>query len=250
MPAGARTEDAVLAGGPSKGVQINPAITHFVRTINKGTHWYLALLEAIALWDEPRERFRGEDLVYLIGGEALDWLLLAWRLSFELDTLLFEGEPPIQVSAGEFRERIGPVKYRCFLNYFYGVTVEEALLLLYEEELRRHSMHTSTRAQRDAMFTDLYGATERDLLRRFCGDKPATGVAVLDVQQAKAYMYFLFKHRLAHCLPPRVASDTKRGLAELRRQYTSAGRDSAFAGRPDGLFEEPETSPDELPAQP
>lgn len=234
-------------GGHSRAVQTSPAITHLRHALRHGTHWYLALLDAIGLWEEPRERFRGEDLVYLIGGEALDWLLLAGRLArevegqipeSELEELLFEGEPPITISGQEFRQRIGPIKYRCFLNYFYGVTVEEALLFLHEEQLRRHSVVPSSIRSLDPVYLDLYGAPERELLEAFLSTQGLQPTHTLDVSQAKAFTYFLFKRRLAYCLPPRVASDTKQGLAELRRQYAAAGRDSAFAGRPDGLFEE------------
>jgi hypothetical protein len=58
----------VLVGGPERGVQANPALTHFRRALQQGTHWYVALLEAIALWEEPTERYRGRRLTYLIDG--------------------------------------------------------------------------------------------------------------------------------------------------------------------------------------
>ena len=36
-----------------------------------------------------------------------------------------------------FRDFIGPTKYRAYLNYWYGVIVEEALQLAVEEEVRK-----------------------------------------------------------------------------------------------------------------
>ena len=73
---------------------------------------------------------------------------------------------------------------------------------------------------------------------QFTGQVWGRRTPTLDVPEQRAFTYFLFKHRVAYCLPPRVASDTKRGLAELRRQYLAAGRPTAFPGRPDGMFDE------------
>src|SRR6185437_635790 len=182
---------ATITGGPSRALQANPAVTHFRRAINDGVHWYLALLDAIGLWEEPRERFRGQDLQYLIGGEALDWLLLADRLCKELrqhlprpelDALLFEGRAPLPLTTEEFRERIGPLKYRCFLNYFYGVTVEQALFFALEEEGRRHVVANGSRFDFDPLHLDLYGAREQDLLEEFARDSRRVDPASFDVR--------------------------------------------------------------------
>lgn len=237
---------AAIIGGPTRSLQANPSIAHFRRAIQHGAHWYIALLEAIGLWEEPQERFRGAVLTYLIAGEALDWLLLADRLAKEardliptdeLDALLFGGRAPLPLEIEAFRDLIGPLKYRCLLNYFYGVTVEEALFFALEEEARRHSVVSSSKFNLDPLFLDLYGAGEAALLGEFLGKELPPGTPSLDIQQQKAFTYFLFKRRLLYCLPARVASDTKRGLAELRRQYLAAGRLAVFPGRPDGVPE-------------
>ncbi|HEV7215758.1 MAG TPA: hypothetical protein VGP33_11610 [Chloroflexota bacterium] len=233
----------VLVGGPERSVQANPALTHFRRALQQGTHWYVALLEAIALWEEPSERYRGRRLNYLIDGEALDWLLLAGRLCrdvrellppTEVDQLLLSGQAPIPLETEAFRDLIGPLKYRCFLNYFYGVTVEEALFFALEEEARRHSVAPNSSFDLNPLFVDLYGSAEPVLIGEFLGKGKPQLTASMDVQQQKSYLYFLFKRRILYCLPARVASDTKRGLAELRRQYAAAGRSVLFPGRPDG----------------
>ena len=240
-----------LVGGPERSVQANPALTHFRRALQQGTHWYMALLEAIALWEEPSERYRGRRLTYLIDGEALDWLLLAGRLCrdvrelippAELERLLLSGEAPVPLESGAFRDLIGPLKYRCFLNFFYGVTVEEALFFALEEEARRHSIVPGSRFDLNPLFIDLYGSAEPVLIGEFLGKQKPLLSATMDVQQQKAYLYFLFKRRILYCLPARVASDTKRGLAELRRQYLAAGRTALFPGRPDGSVIDSEDS--------
>lgn len=237
---------AAMVGGPVRSLQANAAVTHFRRAIQQGTHWYVALLESVGLWEEPAERFRGRVRTYLIGGEALDWLWLADRLctdvrdlipATELNDLLFHGNAPIHLETVEFRELIGPLKYGCFLNYFYGVTVEEALFFALEEEARRHSIVPGGKFDLNPLYLDLYGSTEETLLREFLHSETAPATVSLDVQEQKAFTYFLFKRRVAYCLPARVASDTKRGLAELRRQYLAARRSTAFPGRPDGVLE-------------
>ncbi len=240
-----------LAGGPPRSVQANAAITHLRRAVHEGAHWYPALLDAIGLWEEASERYRGEELHYLLGGEALDWLLLADRLTREvaehvprdeLEALLFEGIAPVALPSSEFRERIGPLKYRCFLSYFYGVTVEEALFFAMEEEARRHVVAPKGHIDLDVVYQDIYGATEAALLAEFGAAVGNQAPASLDVQQMKAFTYFLFKRRISYCLPARVASDTKRGLAELKRQYAAARREDAFPGRPDGGQDDAESA--------
>lgn len=243
---------AVLTGGPARSVLANPALTHFRRALEYGTHWYVALLEAIALWEEPTERYRGRLLTYLIGGEALDWLLLAGRLCREmrdlipppeLEALLLSGQAPLLLESEAFRDLIGPLKYGCFLNFFYGITVEEALFFALEEEARRHSVAPGSKFDLNPLYVDLYGAAEPVLVGEFLGKKAPQLSASMDVQQQKAFIYFLFKRRLLYCLPARVASDTKRGLAELQRQYLAAGRPAIFPGRPDGMLMSGDESP-------
>jgi hypothetical protein len=151
----------------------------------------------------------------------------------EVEQLLLSGQAPIALETEDFRDLIGPLKYRCFLNYFYGVTVEEALFFALEEEARRHSVVAGS-FDLNPLFVDLYGSAEPDLIGEFLGKGKPQLTASMDVQQQKAYLYFLFKRRILYCLPARVASDTKRGLAELRRQYAAAGRSALFPGRPDG----------------
>ncbi len=117
------------------------SIRHLEQAIIGGKHWYLALLETIGLWDTTQETHNGRTYRYLVADEAFDWLLLAERLCQAVDSLLpnaektallFHGEPPLDLQAGEFKELIGNVKYLQHLNYFYGITVEEALILAVE----------------------------------------------------------------------------------------------------------------------
>ncbi|NOR34195.1 MAG: hypothetical protein GQ579_05895, partial [Bacteroidales bacterium] len=51
--------------------------------------------------------------------------------------LLFRRQAPLKVTLKEFKGLIGGSKYRQYLNYFYGITVEEALFLAVQDEVRK-----------------------------------------------------------------------------------------------------------------
>ncbi len=120
------------------------AISYFRQALTTGRPWYSSLLAAIGLWASAEEVYRDRAYQYLIDGEAFDWLLLAERLceaadgllpEDEKDDLLFRGVAPVEMTTAEVRGLIGDGKYRQYLNFFYGVTVEEALLLAVQAEV-------------------------------------------------------------------------------------------------------------------
>ena len=196
--------------------------------------WFLALLEAIAAWRLPEEAVGERRYRYLIGGEAFDWLLLAERLCQGLDglipveereALLFETRPPLAMGEEEFRRRIGVAKYRAYLNYFYGVAVEEALQMVVAEEVHKERLsRVWDRGQQseDEAFLRIYGAPRPELVKQFCQEQGLLADGALSLGQYKEFLYWLFKYRLRHCDPARVASDTRKGLAMLRRLQASA----------------------------
>ena len=225
---------------PADLAQQSPeAVLHLKSALLAGTPWYQALLESVGLWTLPQETYRDRHYQYLIQGEALDWLLLAERLCAELDgevpqeaqeRLLFHGLLPEEVSPDVFRDLMGPTKHRAYLNYWYGVVVEEALQLAVEEEVRKRHRAGGYPDSEDFIeeaFTLLYADTRRVLLDRFCreaqllpapsleepdaGDGPDLSLADL-----KAFTYWLFKRRFNQWDPARVASDTRKGIRRLR----------------------------------
>jgi hypothetical protein len=203
------------------------AIRHLEQAVIAGKHWYLALLEAIGLWTESEETYNGRHYRYLIDGEAFDWLLLAERLCEAIDdlvpedeklALLFHGKPPIRLTKERFKELIGGAKYRQYLNYFYGVTVEEALNLAVQEEVRkerRTSGYNNEHNLVNEVYQRIYGATKAILLKRFRREKSYPQLRSITLTELREFTYWLFKYRLKHCDKARVASDTKKALEQL-----------------------------------
>lgn len=207
----------------------NAAITHLKQAIAGGKNWYTALLEAIALWTSAEESYKGRHYRYLIDGEAFDWLLLAERLCREVESLLpeaeklvllFHGQPPVKMNAERFKKLIGSGKYHQHLNYFYGVTVEEALLRAVQEEIRKEkriSGYAGEENLTNEAYRRIYGATRAILLKRFRREKRYPQLKSTSLPELKEFSYWLFKYRLKQCDKARVASDTKKALERLSR---------------------------------
>ncbi|MBI2849033.1 MAG: hypothetical protein HYX88_02780 [Chloroflexi bacterium] len=221
------------------------AIRHLKGQIALGKHWFIALLEAIKLWDRKEEVIDGRHYRYLIAHEAFDWLLLAERLITEIDgfmpeeekiNLLFFGRPPIDLSPHEFRERIGYLKYRAYLNYYYGVMVEEALQWAIEEEMAREQRATAFDDEYRVadLYQRIYGQTQAQLLRQFREESGYAPGDIISITELKEFTYWLFKYRVKFSEKPRLASDTKRGLQELHR-LRSKGRTAHRSPTPSPL---------------
>jgi hypothetical protein len=203
------------------------AIRHLEQSVLSGNNWYLALLEAMRLWTDSEETCNGRHYRYLIDGEAFDWLLLAERLCGAVDdllpeeekiALLFYGKPPLKLTKEKFKGLIGAAKYRQYLNYFYGVTVEGALLLAVEAEVRkewRTSGYNHEHNLLNEVYQRIYGATKATLLKRFRREKGYPQLKSIGLTELKEFTYWLFKYRLNNCDKARVASDTKKALAQL-----------------------------------
>jgi len=210
------------------------AIQHLKTAIAEGENWYLALLQAIGLWSSCEEVHNGRHYTYLISGEAFDWLVLAERLCVEADgliaeeekmNLLFSGAPPVELSQKEFRHLIGEVKYQAYLNYLYGVVVEEALLAAVQEEVSKErgcfAACDSEEAEAEA-YRRIYGADVQTLLRRFHAARGYAEGSELTLKEYNEFTYWLFEHRVCQNEKARVASDTKKALTWLRQQWAAA----------------------------
>ena len=208
-----------------------------------GKDWKLSILETIAEWPLAPETVAGRDIDYLIAGEAFDWRLLAQRLLDECsstiedeawwewlyDPALFAGfaEP-------EFMRAVGVDKFRAHLSYFYGVTVEQSLLVCVEEEII-HIRVASGRELSDRSLERahelLYGNTRDQLWEVFrleAGGGPARPGSrhkgEHSLASEDAFTYWLFKLRMERSDPAKIASDTRKGLAKLERMRQNNDR--------------------------
>jgi len=217
------------------------AILHLKQAVAEGKHWYIALLEAIGLWKKAEEDYDGRHYCYLVAEEAFDWLLLAERLCLEIEgvipeqekiDLLFFAKPPLELSAEKFRRFIGDVKYRAYLNYWYGVVVEEMLVLAVEEEVRKENhfiaQYSEEQVQRE-VYGRIYGADMNTLLQGVRQERGYREQDSVTLGEMKEFAYWRFRYRLKHCDETRVASDTKKALAYLQRQWVTKGRSGRAA---------------------
>ena len=208
-----------------------------------GDEWKLTVLETIAEWPLAQEEVEGEQLDYLIGGEAFDWRLLAQRLLGECGTqiehevvwdwlsepVLFAGfEEP------EFMRAVGVDKFRAHISYFYGVTVEQSLLAAVEEEVTHRRVAAGRQLSDRSLelaYETLYGNTRDQLWEVF---KVESGTASAregwrhrdehSLAAEDAFTYWLFKLRMERSDPAKIASDTRKGLAKLERMRQNNAR--------------------------
>jgi hypothetical protein len=205
------------------------ALIHFRQAIADGAHWYPALLESIALWRLPEETVGDRHYRYLIDGEAFDYLLLAERLTEELNSvipddereaLLFRGQPPVDLDHDEFKRLMGNAKHTAYLNYLYGVTVEEALQLAVEEELNkeRYALCGAHHVRiEEEVWQRIYGKGRAEMLSRYRLERDLPAETSLSFTELKSFTYWLFKYRVRNCDRARVASDTRKALHQLAR---------------------------------
>ena len=203
------------------------AIAHVKQAVANGTHWYLAIIQAARFWKSAEEDYGERHYTYLIGGEAFEWLSLAERLCEEIadsmpDTekinMLFFDHPPIEVPNETFKKLIGPSKYRAYLNFLYGVLVEEALLWAVVAEIRKERMYSGLNKHNETLdraYHRIYGATQSTLLAEFRQEKKYPRRKSISLTERKEFTYWLFKYRFKVCDKSRVASDTKKALVKM-----------------------------------
>ena len=201
----------------------------------RGQPWYPALLEVVARWAAAEEELNGVRQRYLIGGEAFDWLLLAQRLlaeveeqipTGELERLLIFGLPPDGSTEEDFARAIGGPKHRAHLNFQYGVTVEELLLLSAELELQKAGrLAGAGQPQPDVLaYERVYGKSLEELQLLYATETDTRLAARMRQTELQAFTYWCSKYRLRHSEPARVASDTKKAIALMSRMEGGRGR--------------------------
>ena len=215
------------------------AVLHFRAAMAAGTPWHRALLEAMALWTLPEESYGGRRYKYLLQGEAFDWLLLAERLCNAIaiddaegavpaeakERLLFTGRLPEPMEEDEFRDLIGVTKHRAYLNFHYGVVLEEALQLAAEEEARKRHMarcFADTEDLVEEAFRQLYQKSRSELLEEFRTGARMDRRRGMNLTDLKEFTYWLHKRRINLWDPARVASDTRKAITRLEKLQSNA----------------------------
>ena len=203
-------------------------VRHLKDRVQAGAPWREALLEALGLWTRPSEEHQGRVYQYLVRGEAFDWLVLAERLCSELDgvipaeekeDLLFRGRLEDLSDSSLVQSVLGAGKYRAYLNFWYGVVVEEALQLSVEEGVRKRHLALCYADNEDLVeeaYVHLYGAARSDLIAQFRKEASLSRSRPLSLANLKEFTYWLHKIRLKMWDPARVASDTQKGIRQLR----------------------------------
>lgn len=215
--------------------------------------WPTALIRAISVWPLARETYHGRKLNYFIAGEAFDFLTLSERILCELDDivpdkeiegLLFNGVFPIEISSNVFRDLIGVSKYRGFLNFYYGITVEHALQLAVEFEAIKdytsRGMHFKNECL-DEAFNRIYGIGIEELLGMFSIENGITIDRSLDTNVSSEFTYWLFKYRFKNCDQAKIASDTRKGLNQLGRMYMCSSNRMILPREDPGFLWDPST---------
>ena len=212
------------------------AVNHLNTALEDGRDWPEALLEAMALWTTPSELYKKRTYNYFIAGEAFDWFLLAERLldaagsglpQDEIEALLFEGKFPERFNTERIPELLGGDKYRGYLNYHYGVTVEEALQLACELELRKRDTSNGVKYRNgysEQAFPLIYRKSREELLCMFRESETLDPEGESSMAKHRAFTYWLFKYRWANSDKARIASDTTKGLRQLERMENASRR--------------------------
>lgn len=250
----ARAREIRLSDQPLKPMIVPPGETpeptdplrRFDAELAGGAHWYPAALRACGHWRLATETYQGRRLTYLVASEALDLALLIDRIAgsrrdavprAERDELRFGGRPPMYVPAHEFVNALGATRYKAYLNHFYGIDVEEAVV--HAVELEASKAHPLDRVSAD-VYPLVYGHTLQELLATYRAERGRKDDGRVRWDHWKDFTYWCFRLRLRSQVPARIASDTRKGIALLQR-LRGVGSDES----PDPL--RPGAAPQEIP---
>ncbi len=250
MTSGHENADSMLAAevradGPVDITRASRPVTELLvelemNLIARPDDWKQLVLETVGQWPEASEVRGDQTLQYLIGGEAFDWRLLAARILESVengpgreDWESWLDMPDLFGGFGEpeFMRILGVDKSRASLSFFYGVTVEQGLIVAAREEIVKRRV-ASGRAPSDdrcdEVYQRLYGNDRAGLWDEFCSETGLLETAGSDLNptmhslgQGDGFTYWLFKRRMDRLDPARVASDTRKGLAQLEKMLRS-----------------------------
>jgi len=202
------------------------------KALIQGFDWQDVVLEAIKVWHIPEERKGNHKFIYLILGEAFNWIRLATRIinacqikasNKQINDFLFNGYIPANLSEYEFRSKIGDIKYKGWQNYYYGVMVEQCVVELSKSNMIKKAYASGVRITEqnlDSVFKETYGDYLDVLWRRFNlnnhkNNKKYYLPKTTGESDSEQFTYWLFKLRLSRSAPEVFASRTKEALKYL-----------------------------------
>jgi hypothetical protein len=220
---------------PAGSLVSDEGLAAFHAALADGEPWYPAMLEVIGRWVAAEEMVGRVHYVYLIAGEAFDWLRLAQRLieiagkvipKHEAERLLLFGVAPEGTDEENFARALGAEKHRAHLNFQYGVIVEEALLLTAENDLNKAgALSGSNGALADVeAYERVYGRPFEELIGMYGAETEAPAGERMSLSEWQAFTYWCSKYRFRMGEPARVASDTRKALALLSTMESSRAR--------------------------
>ena len=202
-----------------------------------GTHWYRSFLEMLREWDIEEESIGKTHYRYIISSEALDVPMIASRALLEifdlieeeeLDDYLSRGIVPVEYTQDEIKEILGDEAYKKYLNYFYGVILEECLIRAYEESIIKGHVTNGLVSAHDAMedaVSIIYGRSLGELIDLFCREKGYILTEKIEYKQMKEFYYWLFIRRIRTMEPARTASDTQKAIDWLNDMKNRTGEE-------------------------
>ena len=112
------------------------------------------------------------------------------------------------------------------------MTVEEALQYAVELEVSKERTNANIKdrrsddAMRDPIYERIYGRPRSDLLEEFRDEANAPQSPNISLAELHEFLYWLFKFRVKNQEPARVASDTRKALAQLSAMEQAVRRTS------------------------
>ncbi len=210
--------------------------------------WHRAFIDVVAAWPIDEEASSDLEFHYLIGSEAFNWKRLAECIATRLAenglsaSMLSEVFEWIDssgtfggLSENEFRQALGVDGWRAHLNHFYGVYIEQCLIVAVQSRIQKRRFASGLPTSDDASekaYLGLYEETENVLWGQFVDDnvERLADLVAVDVEDGRSigldeeFTYWLFKRRIDNTNAAQVAAETQRGLEVMSRMRDADDR--------------------------
>tara|TARA_B100001996_G_scaffold362364_1_gene329812 strand:+ start:631 stop:1275 length:645 start_codon:yes stop_codon:yes gene_type:complete len=187
--------------------------------VSHGENWQKSIAKYIGLWTKKEEFYRGYKYIYLIDGEALDWLTLTERLVSSIKSYINKEEYHYVSTSGllpdqeiyKHIKKIIPKKVLSQMrNFYYGIIIEN---LIYNYKILEYEKNTIVTEDNDQRFyEEIYNKPLEVLSQMFYKEKKLINKNKLNFHELKLFSYWLFKYRLKHSDKTKMAHETNKAL--------------------------------------